>query len=127
MVITSDISRIFLTTLCGRDAIGLKGPGECSCAATMLSSVSATLLGPMLAECTGRLADRTAKASMSSPLATTGLGEKAGSEAIADGRSSEPSEAWPARVGSEPVCPSLLNLGRVHLLTHEGGQVTVLP
>ena len=44
--ITSDISRnsksrIFLNTLCGRDAIGLKGPGEWSCAATVLSSVSA--------------------------------------------------------------------------------------
>ena len=48
--ITSDIlrnskSRIFLTTLCGRDAIGLKGPGEWSCAATVLSSVGAALLG----------------------------------------------------------------------------------
>ena len=44
---------------------------------------------------------------MSSPLATTGLG---GSEAMADGGGSEPSEGgggngWTA----SPVCPSLVN------------------
>ena len=45
----------------------------------------------------GRLADRAAESSMSSPLAAAGLGAKDRSEASADSGGSEPSVAWPAQ------------------------------
>ena len=46
---------------------------------------------------------------MSSPLAAVGLGEKDGSEAIADDGGSEPSEAWPAQ--EERPCERGVGLG----------------
>ena len=109
--VTSDISRkfnsrIFLTTLGGRDAVGLKGPGAWSLGAVPVTGVAAGIgaIG------VGGLDDRAADASMSTLLTAAGSGEKSGSEARADGGGSEPkaeggsSEPEPEAdsVGSEP-------------------------
>ena len=42
----------------------------------------------------GGFEDRAAEASISNPLTASGLGEKSGSEARAEGGGSEPSVAW---------------------------------
>ena len=109
--VTSDISRksnsrIFLTTLGGWDAVGLKGPGAWSWGAVLVTGVAAGIgaIG------VGGLDDRAADASISSPLTAAGSGEKSGSEARADGGGSEPKaegggckpEPEADGVGSEP-------------------------
>ena len=102
--VTSDISRksrsrIFLTTLCGRDAVGLKGPGVrtgIGAAAVVPSAPVSRVNG---VSTLGPVAEADNKAAASSPLAAAELGANTGSE---------PSGGRPAgiRAGQPNACPN---------------------